>query len=388
MGKIQRVLGYAVLAFFFFQSFAIAGDLGYSIPFDFVDNRIFVSVIINGKGPFSLILDTGGALSVDTQVAQELGLSLHDPFPVSGAGPDQVLGYLTELESLQVGEDSLVHQEAMVIPVGSIRDAIGLIHFDGVMGSEFFQKHVVQIDYKSSRLSVFPSSMNLESRGHVIPIVFDGSQPTIHATVDGVEGKFLVDTGDRFTLTLFGPFARKNGIREHYPQFITTCSGFGIGGPICGDILRLGSFGFWSSAASRIPVRIPRDDDYNVDEWAGSVGNGILKTHNLVVDYPHRQFIEMEESGLSSQDYDRSGLWLARSSMGFKVADVVLNGPAWKAGVRNGDLILEIDGNPVSALDLPDVRRWFSIAGEKKFKLTVRTKEIVKTVELKLQDLI
>lgn len=33
--------------------------VGFSIPFDLIDNRIFVSVCLNGQGPFKFIFDTG-----------------------------------------------------------------------------------------------------------------------------------------------------------------------------------------------------------------------------------------------------------------------------------------------------------------------------------------
>jgi hypothetical protein len=36
------------------------GKSSFTMPFELVDNRIFVSVTLEGKGPFRFILDTGG----------------------------------------------------------------------------------------------------------------------------------------------------------------------------------------------------------------------------------------------------------------------------------------------------------------------------------------
>jgi hypothetical protein len=41
-----------------------------TIAFEWIDNRIFVPVTINGEGPFHLILDTGANLAVSPEVAR------------------------------------------------------------------------------------------------------------------------------------------------------------------------------------------------------------------------------------------------------------------------------------------------------------------------------
>ena len=49
------------------------------VPFDFYRNEIIVQVTVNGKGPFSMMLDTGTDPSVvDLARARETGLKL-DP---------------------------------------------------------------------------------------------------------------------------------------------------------------------------------------------------------------------------------------------------------------------------------------------------------------------
>jgi hypothetical protein len=42
------------------SKFAMAGDRGTAaLPFELIDNRVFVEVGLNGQGPFHFILDTG-----------------------------------------------------------------------------------------------------------------------------------------------------------------------------------------------------------------------------------------------------------------------------------------------------------------------------------------
>ena len=50
--------------------------------------------------------------------------------------------------------------------------------------------------------------------------------------------------------------------------------------------------------------------------------------------------------------FDRSGMWIERSASGFEVVDVIKDGPAAKAGLAPGNVIVAIDGKPWSALGL------------------------------------
>ena len=46
---------------------------------------------------------------------------------------------------------------------------------------------------------------------------------------------------------------------------------------------------------------------------------------------------------------DRGGLWLERGNDGFSVVDVVAGGPAAAAGLKAGDVIVEVNGYPCAA---------------------------------------
>ena len=47
-----------------------------SIPFHLHDNRIMIPVIVNGRGPYNFVFDTGGARAhtMNLSLAKELGL--------------------------------------------------------------------------------------------------------------------------------------------------------------------------------------------------------------------------------------------------------------------------------------------------------------------------
>jgi hypothetical protein len=63
-----------------------AQNTEFTLPFKVIDNRVFVDVRLNGKGPFQFILDTGAEAVVSEQVANRLGLRIEDMGEGQGVG--------------------------------------------------------------------------------------------------------------------------------------------------------------------------------------------------------------------------------------------------------------------------------------------------------------
>ncbi|PYQ64008.1 MAG: hypothetical protein DMF53_08605 [Acidobacteria bacterium] len=95
-------------------------------------------------------------------------------------------------------------------------------------------------------------------------------------------------------------------------------------------------------------------------------------------------------SPLPSPDaYDRAGLWLNRTDAGFQVMDVVAAGPATEAGLKAGDIIVAVDGQPAKELLLPDVRtRLKEPSPGARVRLTVRSEKESREVVVVLRDLV
>jgi hypothetical protein len=377
----------SALAIFFATFRAFASSYS-TIPFELIDNRIFFEALVNGKGPYHFILDTGGSYSIDTRVAEALKLPMTDPFPIAGVGSGTTLAYHTRLGSILVGEQVVSNVSAMAFPTIAIQQTMGFKHFDGIFGHEFLEEHVVKVDFMARILTIWPSTHDDTEGGAVVPLTFEDEQPIISARVDGLAGKFLVDTGDRFSLTLFAPFAKKNNIRKNYPYFIHTCTGQGIGGSVWSDVSRLGVFDFGPFNLTHFPVRFPNEEDYSDDEWAGSIGNGLLKSHNFIVDFPRKRLVILDKTNLSYREYDRSGLWMTKSEDVFEVLDVVRNSPAWVVGIHPHDLVLAVNGKLTESLDLPDIRNLLANGSTDKVEMKIKSGTAVRDVTLILGDLI
>src|SRR4029077_17883180 len=118
------------------------------LPFELIDNRVFVEVRLNGRGPFHFILDTGaGGFSIVDHVAQRLGLQVEDAGQESGVGEKKVRTGRTKIAKAQLGDLRFEDLEATVFPDGDSGNVFGKKPVDGIVGLEVFQQVVVRHDY-------------------------------------------------------------------------------------------------------------------------------------------------------------------------------------------------------------------------------------------------
>jgi hypothetical protein len=113
----------------------------------------------------------------------------------------------------------------------------------------------------------------------------------VPAAVDGVHGTFIVDTGDRFSLTLFRHFARENDFYRDAPVR-GAITGVGIGEPVYGDVLRT-TVSLFGTTIPDVVTRASRDRGgaFAFGAQDASVGSGLLKRFNVVYDYPDRRIV-------------------------------------------------------------------------------------------------
>lgn len=341
----------------------IAGAAGsVEVPFQLIDNRIFVEVTINGRGPYQFGFDTGGENILDVQTARDLGLGLRGEGSQIGAGAAAQRSWRTDVALADVGGVRIHDHEYLVLDLQAIRDAIGFRRLDGLVGRELFQRFVVDIDFEASALTfIEPAGWNPgKAGGRAVPLSFvGGGIPAIYATIDGVRGVLAIDTGDRSSLTLFAPFVERHGLRTKYPRKISAFTGWGVGGPIPADVVRGNRLSFGGFDIAQVVTRMPtlKSGVFASTISSGSIGNGVLKRFRATFDYRgKRLYLAPNASFAAADPHDRSGLWLSKRALGFEVMSVVAGGPAADAGIEVGDIVTAIDGRGVADLFLVDVR--------------------------------
>jgi C-terminal processing protease CtpA/Prc len=123
---------------------------------------------------------------------------------------------------------------------------------------------------------------------------------------------------------------------------------------------------------------------------AGNVGTGVLKRVNIIFDSGKQQLIFERNANDERPDvYDRSGMWINLRADGFEVMDVVAGGTAAEAGLKGGDTIIAIDGQPTTDMSLPATRvRLKTEPPGTKLQLQARSGDGTREVTLVLRDLV
>ncbi|MEJ1969368.1 MAG: aspartyl protease family protein [Rhizomicrobium sp.] len=330
------------------------------IPFTLVDNRVFVPAMLNGTGPFQLLLDTGadtGGLSLGTLRA--IGARPEGRRRIGGAGEGTDAAVKTHVASLRIGPAEFRNLPMIGENFGALNDVIGFTRFDGIAGQAVFRRYVVGLDFAASRLTLIePKAFRAPPGAIAVPFVFyQDFMPLVRGTVAGIRGRFIVDLGDRSSLTLFGPFWRTHHLDNSLQPGLEALTGYGVGGPIRGIVVRVPAFAFGAATAKGIVARLSlqASGGFADPHIAGSIGTGVLRHFRVFIDYAHAKLWLLPRPQMPDR-FDRAGLWLGRHGAQFEVFDVIAGGPAEIAGLRTGDIVTAIDRRRVETLDLFKVR--------------------------------
>jgi aspartyl protease/PDZ domain-containing protein len=369
-----------------------SGKTSTTVPFELVNNHIYVQVKLNGQGPFRLLCDTGGANIVTPELAQKLGLKTEGALQGRGVGEKSEDVGLTKIKTTEVGDVTLENQVFAVYPLGPLSSAEG-IPSSGLIGYEVFKRFVVRVDYEKTLLTLTdPPAYTPAGKGTVVPFKFNGHIPQVEGSIDGLPGKFDIDTGSRASLSLLAPFAEKNKLKERYAARVEGVTGWGVGGAARSQVtrakdLRLGDVKVVSPVTE---ISLQSKGAFTDPYVAGNVGAGVLKRFNITFDYRSQTLTFEPNSNDSRPDiFDRSGMWINHTGSTFEVIDVIKDGPAAQAALRAGDRIVTIDGKTADEVTLPGLRARFKTDEPgTKIHLKVQSGDATREVVLTLKDLV
>lgn len=171
--------------------------------------RIWAPVLVNGKGPFRLVLDTGASHSALTaRVAREIGIPVDPSHTVMlrGATGSAEVPFVP-VETLEYG-DLLVEPRHLPIVPDALGGAEGVLGTDGLAGKR------VHISFRKDSITIMRSKNERAGFGFsVIPVKFmRGRLLVVDAYLGGVPVKAVIDTGGQATL---GNEALRAALAEH-----------------------------------------------------------------------------------------------------------------------------------------------------------------------------
>jgi hypothetical protein len=261
-----------------------------TVPFTLFDNRMLIQTTIDGTGPFTMVVDTGSSSVVVTPgVAQRLQLKTRANGSATGAGGGSASLREARLSSLEIGDLQFEDLHAEVIDLSPIQRAIGFPALDGIVGYDILRRFRVGVDMDAARLTLsYPLLPTPKNAAVSAFTVAANGIPQVQAAVDGVPGTFVIDTGDRSSLTLFRRFAQAHDFYRKAAVH-NAITGVGIGGPIYSDVLRT-TVALFGATIPGVVTRASLDKGgaFAFAPQAASIGIGLLRRFNIVYDYPDK----------------------------------------------------------------------------------------------------
>lgn len=179
------------------------------LPTTFGDSHVFVRVNVGSRG-LDFILDSGaGGITIDNDVARELGLPAYEKRSAVTAG--RYVTYRTIVPEMRIGDLVLRNVAVQVVPQGWQTPSVKAV---GLLGFDFFAELGVTIDYEHKKVSVVPGtafSPPTDPLAIPIDVRIGSGQPNASVTLNGALGeRWVIDTGGAGTFMIFDYFARRH----------------------------------------------------------------------------------------------------------------------------------------------------------------------------------
>jgi hypothetical protein len=164
-----------------------------------VEKALYLPVLINDKGPFWFSVDSGAHHGIiDPFVVQRAGLKIIGQGVVHGTGSGDVPAQHVAPITMKIGSIVVPIPEAQVVDLSRV-PIPKWVH--GLVGAEFFEKYVVEMDFERSQFRVFdPGDFSPPAGAASIPLIVENHRLYINAKIDvsadeTVTHRLRVDTG-------------------------------------------------------------------------------------------------------------------------------------------------------------------------------------------------
>ncbi len=348
------------------HDFSIARGTGTTVPLEIINNHVYLNdVVLDGRGPYTFVLDSGGDYIVTPEVAAAVQAKSSGALRLQGVGSATEGASFTHIDSIAIGGAVVRNQYMLVLPIATGFGVAEGMKIDGMVGYQFLARFLTTIDYANSTLTLaMPSALPASAPGAAaIAFYFDGTIPRIPVAVDGVTTSAEVDTGNRAGLELSSPFLATHPAIASLAKTAPTVVGFGVGGASYARLgriptLEIGPYAVSNSVVSfTVANKGVLDDPFN----PANVGGAIWRRFALTFDYAHSQLLLAKNAEFDTPfPYDHSGLFLIDASGAHTVLSVLADSPATAAGLAKGDVILGINGAPASNQSLAALRAMLS----------------------------
>jgi hypothetical protein len=343
------------------HDYSISKGATTSIPLQIVNNHVYLSVMLDGHGPYTFVLDSGGDYIVTPEVAATLRAKSEGGMRLSGVGSKSEGASFTRVNSIGVGNALVRNQYMLVLPIATGFGMAEGLRIDGMLGYQFLARFLTTIDYAHSQLTLAmpPWAPAVMPSAASIAFFFDGTIPNIPINVEGVATTAEVDTGNRAGLELSAPFLAAHYAIAALAKTQPGVTGFGVGGPSYSRLGRISALqiGPYTISNGITLFSVQREGALADPFTPANIGGAIWRRFDLTFDYVHQRLLLAKNAQFDGPfSYDRSGLFLIDSDGAYTVLSVLPGSPAAAARISKGDVILTLNGAPVATTSLAGIR--------------------------------
>lgn len=366
------------------------------IPFEIVNNSLFVEVTLNEYKNLSFIIDTGSNYSV---VFTDSILHLptqNKSIAIMGFGNvDSLYAHISIDNSVAI--KGLVTQGMQLLVIE--KSKIGLQQFydrpiHGVIGLDILRRFDTEINFSSKKLILRQHGAKIKSSSRWKKIPFELTEnsiiipTTLTTTLKNKEAIYLLlDTGSELPLLLQEKFCPDSSV--------PTIIGMGILGYASGRIGIIPAVNLGELEIRNIATAFP---DSASSKWnsllpqQGNLGIQFLRRYRTIINYSegYLQLKPIHRLVHQPFQYNRSGIAIEigrEDKCSFYISEIAPDSPAEEAGLLRGDKIIFVDNIPCSLLTLQKISEHLFSAKNNYLEITILRGTIVKHTKMNFRNL-
>ncbi|WP_282113729.1 aspartyl protease family protein [Maribacter stanieri] len=397
-----------------------AGKKFHKVKFQLINNLIVIPIEVNGS-ELSFVLDSGVGTPILFNLADQDSIQLNNvtEITINGLGEGDPINALKSTGNfVQLGNAKNTSQNIYVVMDAGINFSPSLgIPVHGIIGYDLFRDFVVDINYINKTIKFYDPNLykyRTSKNTRVVDMSIIRKKAYLDAFVminktDEIPVKMLLDTGSSDAVWLFED-ERIQLPEKHYEDFL----GQGLAGNIYGKRTKINHLKIADFILSDAKAAFPDMETFTtITDFGGrngSLGGEVIKRFNIAFDYTNKKLILTKNSNFDKLfQYNISGIDLQHAGMRYvseRIADangvvhkdaksygnvqIVLQGatrlslvpeiivsgirqgsPAHSAGLREGDVILAVNGKRIHRYKLQEIMHMLNFKKDKKIKVLV-----------------
>jgi hypothetical protein len=198
---------------------------GTTVPIEDMGRRPVVELMINGRGPFRFILDTGAVTTVISEdLSRDLSLSAPQGMQVASAGGGPAPA-IVMIHDIHIGDAVLEGVIAVPRPLGSLLTGENAPRC--ILSAASFPGYLLTYDYPGKRISIKKGSLGDPDSKTSFQYGEDQVLPTVPIRVAGHDTQVHLDTGSGYGLTLPTKFLKELAIASEPKEVAKARTGGG-----------------------------------------------------------------------------------------------------------------------------------------------------------------